>query len=164
MAKPWSVRIAGVDDAAVVGVLLFDFNTEFDTPTPAAAEFALRFRRLLGLGEILVLLAESLDGESVGFAYLTFRPTPYFDGPIAQLEELYVRPAARDRGAGTTLITEAVQQVRARNAREMFVNVDEVDTDARRFYERHGFSNIEPGETYRMLCYLREITPAVASS
>ena len=28
----------------------------------------------------------------------------------------------------------------------------EVDTDTRRFYERHGFVNIEAGEDYRMLC------------
>lgn len=155
MAEPWSVRNACVDDAAVVGMLLFDFNAEFDTPTPDAAEFASRFGRLLGRHDVLVLLAEGVDGESVGFAYLTLRPTPYFDGPLAQLEELYVRPAARDRGVGTALITEAVQQVRARNAREMLINVDEVDTDARRFYERHEFFNIEPGENYRMLCYLR---------
>jgi hypothetical protein len=29
--------------------------------------------------------------------------------------------------------------------------------DARRFYERHGFVNIELGTDYRMLCYLREL-------
>lgn len=155
MAAVWGVRIAGVDDAGVVGMLLFDFNTEFQTPTPEASEFARRFRRLLGLDEVLVLLAENADGERVGFAYLTFRPTPYFDGPIAQLEELYVRPADRGRGAGSALIAEAVEQLRARNGGEMLVNVDEVDTEARRFYERHGFVNIEPGEDYRMLCYLR---------
>ena len=39
----------------------------------------------------------------------------------------------------------------------MHINVDEVDTDARRFYERHGFVNIEPGQEHRMLCYLREL-------
>lgn len=31
----------------------------------------------------------------------------------------------------------------------------EVDTDARRFYERHGFTNIEAG--LRMLLYIREL-------
>lgn len=155
MAGRWTVRNAEIDDAALVGELLYEFNTEFDSPTPAAAEFALRFRGLLGLDDVLVLVAERVDGEPVGFALLTFRPTPYFDGPIAQLEELYVRPAVRDRGAGTALITDALRQASRRNAGEMLINVDEVDADARRFYERHGFVNVEPGETYRMLCYLR---------
>ena len=36
----------------------------------------------------------------------------------------------------------------------MHINVDEVDVDTRRFYERHGFRNIEPGVDYRMLCYI----------
>jgi hypothetical protein len=51
--------------------------------------------------------------------------------------------------------------VRSRDVGEIHINVDEVDTDTRRFYERHGFVNIEPGQEqgqdYRMLCYLREL-------
>jgi len=39
----------------------------------------------------------------------------------------------------------------------MPTNADEVDRGARRFDERHGFSNIEPGKDYRMLCCLREL-------
>ena len=36
----------------------------------------------------------------------------------------------------------------------MHINVDEVDVDTRRFYERHRFVNIEDGLDYRMLCYV----------
>ncbi|MBE7193117.1 MAG: GNAT family N-acetyltransferase [Gordonia polyisoprenivorans] len=150
------VRLAGPADAAVVGRLLFDFNTEFESPTPSADEFAGRFTRLLARHDVLVVLAES-DGEPTGFAYLTLRPTPYGDGPLAQLEELYVVPAFRDGGIGTALLTQAVDEVLDRDAIEMHINVDEIDTDTRRFYERLGFTNIEPGEDYRMLCYLREL-------
>lgn len=149
------VRRATVTDAATAGRLLFDFNTEFESPTPTAAEFAARFALLLPRDDVIVLLAE--DPEPVGFAYLTLRPTPYGDGPLAQLEELYVRPGLRDHGIGTRLLLTALDQVRERGAIEMHINVDEVDVDTRRFYERHGFSNIEPGEDYRMLFYLREL-------
>ncbi len=65
-------------------------------------------------------------------------------------------PDLRDGGIGTALLTAAVELVRGRGGAEMHINVDEVDTDTRRFYERHGFANIEPGTDYRMLCYLRE--------
>lgn len=149
------VRRATVTDAATAGRLLFDFNTEFESPTPTAAEFAARFAVLLPRDDVIVLLAEA--PEPVGFAYLTLRPTPYGDGPLAQLEELYVRPGLRDHGIGTRLLLTALDQVRERGAIEMHINVDEVDVDTRRFYERHGFSNIEPGEDYRMLFYLREL-------
>ncbi|MGR0220703.1 N-acetyltransferase family protein [Agromyces sp. ZXT2-6] len=149
------IRRATVTDAAATGRLLFDFNTEFETPTPSAEEFARRFDDLLRRDDVIVLLA--VASEPVGFAYLTLRPTPYGDGPLAQLEELYVRPELRDRGIGTRLLTAALAEVRERGAIEMHINVDEVDVDTRRFYERHGFVNIEPGEDYRMLFYLREL-------
>lgn len=149
------VRTAMSEDAGVVGRLLWDFTTEFETPTPSAEEFATRFARLLALDEVIVLLAGGV--EPTGFAYLTLRPTPFFDGPLAQLEELYVLPHLRNRGIGTALLQRALQQCRERNAGEMHINVDEVDTDTRRFYERHGFLNILPGTDYRMLCYEQEL-------
>ena len=42
-----AVRRAGVEDAAVIGRLLHDFNTEYDDPTPGAAELAERIAQLL---------------------------------------------------------------------------------------------------------------------
>jgi GNAT superfamily N-acetyltransferase len=149
------IRTATPGDAGVVGRLLWDFNTEFETPTPSAEEFATRFARLLTRDEVLVLLAGG--AEPTGFAYLTLRPTPYFDGPLAQLEELYVRPHLRDRGIGTALLARALQRCRERNAGEMHIDVDEDDTDTRRFYERHGFHNILPDTDHRMLCYVQDL-------
>ncbi|QCU77185.1 GNAT family N-acetyltransferase [Citricoccus sp. SGAir0253] len=142
--------------AATVGRLLHDFNVEFDSPTPTAEEFAARFTRLLEWEDQLVLLAgDPADPE--GFAYLTTRSSPYYDGPLMQLEELYVRPRLRDRGIGTELVLGMLRRARERHCGEIHVNVDEVDVDTRRFYERHGFTNTEPGEDSRMLLYLREL-------
>lgn len=151
-----TVRAATSADSATVGRLLYDFNTEFDSPTPSAAQFTARFAALLDRPDVVVLLAEH-DGGATGFAYFTLRPTPYSDGPLAQLEELYVLSTLRDQGIGTALLTTAVEFFTAQGVIEIHINVDEVDTDTRRFYERHGFTNIQPGEDYRMLCYLREL-------
>ena len=140
--------MAGVGDAGVVAKPLCDFNTEFDTPVPDNLEQ--RFARLLARDDVIVLLA----GE-IGFAYLTLRPSAYYDGPVAMLEELYVAPGQRNEGIGTALIRAAMREVLARDAGEVQINVDEVDTDAQRFYERHGFTNIEAGS--RMLLYIREL-------
>ena len=149
------VRTATPEDAGVVGRLLWDFNTEFETPSPSAEEFATRFARLLALDEVIVLLSGGAD--PTGFAYLTLRPAPYYDGPLAQLEELYVQPYLRDQGIGTALLGRALEMCRERNAGEMHINVDEEDTDTRRFYERHGFRNVLPGSDYRMLFYEIEL-------
>lgn len=156
------VRVAEPADASCVGQLLFDFNTEFDTPTPSVQELTSRFQAMLHRQDVLVLLAEDNGGEhprTVGFAYLTLRPTPYGEGPVAELEELYVQPECRNRGIGSRLLGQAHEQVRQRSALETRISVDEGDIDARRFYERHGFWNVEPGETSRMLCYVSDVQP-----
>jgi len=154
-----TIRLATPADAVGVGGRQFDFNTESDTPPPRAADFGDRFTALLAHPDVFVVLAEDPGSDdATGFGFLTLRPTPYGDGPLAQLEELYVVPSLRDQGIGTALLTRAVAEVELRGGIEVHINVDEVDVDTRRFYERHGFTNIQPGEDYRMLCYLRELT------
>lgn len=110
---------------------------------------------MAGSAGFVLLAGERRD--PVGYALVTLRPTIYHDGPVAVLDELYVRPASRDRGVGAALLARAITEVRARDGGEMHINVDEVDTDTRRFYERHGFVNIEPDTDYRMLLYIREL-------
>ena len=149
-----TVRRATVDDAGVLGRLLWDFNTEFETETDDAGVLAARFTRLLTLDGVLAVLAEDDSGEPLGFALVTLRPAIWFDGPVSQLEELYVVPDRRSGGIGTRVLALCRELVRDLGSPEMHINVDEVDTDTRRFYERHGFRNIEDGEDYRMLCYI----------
>ena len=151
------VRRATPADAAVLGRLLWDFNTEFGTETDDAEVLAARFERLLGDDGIVAVLAEDDTGEgrsAVGFALVSLRPAIWFDGPVSQLEELYVVPALRGHGIGTSILSLCRRLVRDLGSPEMHINVDEVDTDTRRFYERHGFLNIEAGTDYRMLCYV----------
>ena len=152
------VVTCGPEHAEVLARLLHDFNTEFESPTPSVDVLAHRFAALLGREDQLALLAGPGDGSGDGpggsgdgFAYLTLRRTPYYDGPVALLEELYVVPRLRDRGVGSALLTTAISLVRSRGSVEVQINVDEVDLDTRRFYERHGFVN-ESGDG-RMLFY-----------
>lgn len=142
------IRVAEVADAGVVAKLLRDFNTEFDTPVPEGLEE--RFAQIIAHDDAFVLLA-----GDIGFAYVTLRPSPYYDGPVAMLDELYVAPAHRNCGVGTALLQRVFEEIRKHSAGELQINVDEVDTDARRFYERHGLTNIEQGS--RMLLYIREL-------
>lgn len=150
------IVLARVEHAHIAARLQVDFAVEFDSPTPSYDVLVPRFRELIADPAAFVLLSGDPQ-DPTGYAVVTLRPTVYCDGPLAVLDELYVRPALRAGGIGTALLHRAIAEVRARGGGEMHINVDEIDTDARRFYERHGFVNIEPGTDFRMLCYVQEL-------
>ena len=88
-----------------------------------------------------------------GVAVVSLRPNVWYDGPVALLDELYVEPEMRNRGLGTELLAAVRTQCRARRVEQIEINVDIGDIDARRFYERHGFSAIEPDTGEHALWY-----------
>ncbi|WP_136706954.1 GNAT family N-acetyltransferase [Agromyces sp. H66] len=151
-----SIRLADVSDADTLTQMQIDFGAEFGSHEPPFEILLPRFRRLLDDEPAAFALLAGPRLATQGYAVVTLRPTVYCDGPLAVLDELYVRPEVRGNGIGTALLTTAVRETRRRGGGEMHINVDEIDIDARRFYERHGFFNIEPGTDYRMLCYIRE--------
>ena len=152
-----STRSATADDAVSVAELLDRFNREFDTPTPGAAVLAARLTRLLAEERVFALLA---GDPAIGLALLTLRPNVWYEGPVALLDELYVVPDQRRRGIGTELLSAAEEECRRRGCELLEINVDGEDTDARRFYERHGYTNTEPGQEEPMLYYYRELDPS----
>lgn len=149
-----SIRRAKGEDAGLVARLLHDFNSEFGEPGPSAAELERRFVALLDRDDLVVHLAEE-DGDPQGFALTTLRPTPYGDGPLAVLDELYVVPDRRGCGVGSVLLGAVREHCRAVAVEEMHINVDAPDAGARRFYERHGFSHLDDGDA--MLLYVGQV-------
>ena len=147
-------RVARATEAGTVAELLDAFNREFDTPTPGAAVLATRLERLLAGGQVIALLA---GDPAVAVALLTLRPSVWYDGPVALLDELYVAPDLRGRGIGSVLLASAESVTRQRGGELLEINVDGDDTAARRFYERHGYTNSEPGNDQPLLYYYREL-------
>jgi GNAT superfamily N-acetyltransferase len=146
-------RTATVADAPTVARLLDDFNREFATPTPGPDVLAARLARLLAGRDTLALLA---GDPAVAVALVTLRPNVWYDGPVALLDELYVAPDRRGHGTGSALLAAVEEAVRRRGGTVLEINVDGEDVDARRFYERHGYVNTEPGQDEPMLFYYRE--------
>lgn len=147
-------RVATVLEATTVARLLDTFNREYGTPSPGTAVLATRLERLLAGGEVIALL---IGDPAVGVALLTLRPNVWYDGPVALLDELYVAPEQRGRGLGSALLMTAEAVIRQRGGELLEINVDGDDIDARRFYERHGYANSEPGTEQPLLYYYREL-------
>lgn len=150
----WQPSLATVSDAAQVARLLHDFNVEFDTPTPGVDVLARRLRGLLAEDRMFALL---IGSPPVGVALVSLRPSVWYRGQVALLEELYVEASMRGQGAGSRLIEMLLTEARARSVSLVEIQVDEGDVDARRFYERSGFSTTEPGADERALLYFLEL-------
>ena len=148
------VRLADPDDAGAVARLLYDFNREFDEPTPAPPVLAERIRQLLEGGDTLIVLAG--DGPD-GLAVLRFRAAIWSTGLECYLAELYVAPARRGQGLGRALMEAALREARSRGADTMDIGVDEPDLAARRLYESLGFTNRAGEDGPVMYVYEREL-------
>jgi ribosomal protein S18 acetylase RimI-like enzyme len=152
------VRLADADDAAAIGRLLYDFNQEFDEPTPEPSALAERLRQLIEGGDTLVLLGG--DGPD-GLAVLRLRAAIWSAGLECYLAELYVAPASRGQGLGRALMEAALSQARLRGADSMDIGVDEPDLAARRLYESLGFTNRAGGAGGPLMyVYERELDDA----
>lgn len=150
---PVRVRLASPADSPALARMLWDFNTEFDTPTPPVDELGARLTRLLAQSTTFAVIAE---GPTRGFGLVTLR-TNVWSGTTALLDELYVEPAGRGAGWGSALLDLAMSEARRRGATEFEVEVDEPDTDAQRFYARHGLPLIDAQSGDRAFIIRREI-------
>jgi len=137
---PHTVRRATAADAADIGRLLHDFNTEYDDPTPGPERLAERIETLLAGGDTEVLLGG--PGPD-GLAVLRFREAIWSEALECYLAELYVAPAKRGRGLGRALMNAAMELARRTGADYMDLGTSEADGVARALYESLGFSNRE---------------------
>lgn len=148
------IRLAAIEDASTVAALLDAFNREFDTSTPGPAALAVRLTRLLAQPTTYAILA---GDPAVGVALVSLRTNVWTDGWVALLDELYVAPTERGHGLGGAMLALVEQTARERGCAWLEVNVDGEDTDARRFYERHGYRDRDPGQPESQLYYSREL-------
>lgn len=79
-------------------------------------------------------------GQALGLATLSFRDQLRFEGPIATLDELVVKDAARGRGIGRVLCTEALRVAKDRGALRLSLLTDRSrESYIRGFYTQFGF-------------------------
>jgi ribosomal protein S18 acetylase RimI-like enzyme len=138
-----------------VARLLYDFNAEFDEPTPDIDTLELRYGEQIRNRDMTVLLVG--DGPD-GFAQLRYRPWVHSAGLHSYLEELYVVPHLRGSGLGRALLEAAMETARGEGADYMELGTSETDTAARALYESAGFINREGGpDGPVMFFYEREL-------
>lgn len=91
------------------------------------------------------------DGDAVlGMVSVQVLVSTACGGDVLLLEDLVVRPACRGHGFGSALLAHVVEFARRGGYRRITLLADTVNTGARRFYCRHGFS-VSDMRPYRLL-------------
>ena len=111
---------------------------------PVPPLFAEQLAQAVERGD-LELLAAWVNGGLAGVTVLAFRSSISLGAPFVSIEDLYVKPGARRRGAGRALLGAVEERCKERG-----VSYVEVQTDgkAAAFYIRLGY---KPEEEVRVL-------------
>jgi GNAT superfamily N-acetyltransferase len=131
------VRRATLEDLDIL-VPLFDQYRQFYRQ-PSDSDGAHRFlRERLERSQSVILLAFD-DTTAIGFTQLYPSFSSGAMAPIFILNDLFVAPAARRRGAGSALLQAAAQHGRHLGAIRLVLSTELANTTAQSVYERMGW-------------------------
>lgn len=141
-----TVRLATVADIDVLVDLMRDFYAESDFPLDAAWA-SQSFADLLAAPEAGAIWLIDVDGRPVGHVVLSIRYAMEFGGLIGYIDDLYVRPDHRRRGAASAGVAVLVAECQRRGCKSLHVEVDPNNVPAIGVYQRFGMA---PGTDARL--------------
>lgn len=116
--------------------ILFTQEADFEADRGRQAAGLRKIIECPETGHILVLRRK---GEVVGMVNLLYTISTARGGRVAILEDMVVHPEGRGRGAGSSLLAEAIAFARAQGCSRITLLTDRDNEPAIRFYQRHGF-------------------------
>ncbi|MBB6099967.1 ribosomal protein S18 acetylase RimI-like enzyme [Deinobacterium chartae] len=146
--KSLTLRRATLEDLPTL-VPLFDAYRQFYGQPPDLATAAHFLQARLERGESVVLLAE-VGGQAVGFTQLYGSFSSVRVGRVWILNDLYVSPAARGRGAGAALLEAAADFARQDGALGLSLQTAHDNHTAQALYERLGWVRDTDFYTYTL--------------
>lgn len=97
-----------------------------------------------------VLVAEDAVGEVIGFAFYFFSYSTWVGRRCLYLEDLFVQPAHRGKGAGIALMRALAKEAVAKECRRFVWQVLDWNAPAIAFYERLGAKVLREWLTVRL--------------
>jgi GNAT superfamily N-acetyltransferase len=144
-AKPAGIKIrrAKTSDAARIDKLAGQLGYP---ATPA--EIAQRLRMIKPASHHAVLVAESSDGNVIGWLHVSV--SPLLEVPLrAEVNGLVVGDEERSRGTGALLLRAAEAWARSRGCKSMSVRSNVIRERAHQFYLRHGYEHYKTQKAFR---------------
>ncbi len=122
--------------------LLGAFFQHANNPWPGNDAFEEFFERITGGSPRLVFLGAFDGGALVGIASVALVESSFQFRPFAYLDDLFVTPEARGRGAGARLIEQVKRVAATWGASSVLLGVGDDEAGPRAFYERAGFRDM----------------------
>jgi GNAT superfamily N-acetyltransferase len=145
--QSWQIRIAIPGDAERAVLLLMAQMRDHEIPV-SREHVARRVERAIRTNDPLILVA-TLRETVVGVAYVSFAEPIEHQGEVAWVEELYVEPAHRERGAGGALLAEVRALAERRGCVAIELETKRGHERAGHLYRRSGFRDL--GRTHYAL-------------
>ena len=109
----------------------------YETSVPEAVTARLWSRLLEPAGATGGIIAlDAASGNALGFAHYVIHPHTWSEKNLCYLEDLFVKPEARGRGAGHALIEQLITMGRERDWKRIYWHTDAANETARRLYDR----------------------------
>ncbi len=139
---PVTMRRADAQDLGALLELMHEFYAEAGySLNPDRARAA--FLPLLTPGELGQVWMADVQGELAGHLVVTFSYSMEYGGRAAFIEDLFVRPALRNRGVGRALVKRARAICEELDVRVMYLEVARTNGPAQAIYRAVGFDSTE---------------------
>jgi ribosomal protein S18 acetylase RimI-like enzyme len=142
---PTAVRIATDRDLDCLINLILAFRDHGGHDLPTERQLRDSLAILLPDKHTQFFLANSSGDDCAGYLQQRYRwYSLWTQAPQANIEDLYVNPAARRLGVGSALISFAFEQAKSRGCLQISVDTNERNAKALGLYEKLGFSAESP--------------------
>ena len=139
---PATMRRASAPDLGNLLQLMHEFYEEAGfSLNPDRARAA--FLPLLAPGDLGQVWMADFEGQVAGHLVFTFSYSMEYGGRTAFIEDLFVRPALRNRGVGRALVGQARALCEALGVRAMYLEVARNNAPAQAIYRAVGFDSTD---------------------
>jgi ribosomal protein S18 acetylase RimI-like enzyme len=139
-----SVRRASSSDVAGLVALMHAFYAESHFPLDHHCADR-SFRTVLSNHSLGCVWLAFAGAESIGHAVLTTRYTMEHGSLSGYIDDLYVKPEHRRKGAGVALLNALITECRARDCAAMYVEVGESNAPALALYGKFSLAPAQDG-------------------
>ena len=132
-----TIREAHIQDTPAMVRLIRELATTSGESSPITEAYVASY---LSSTTSTILLAE-MDQQVIGLLSYSLRPDLYHAATTCLIEELIVQETERSKGVGGLLLEELLARLTALECAEVSVTTMPDNTDAIKFYRRHGLTD-----------------------